>query len=116
MCAVEAARGRARAERSVTEPEIVLAESAHAAFHKGAHHFGLRARVGPVTDAWTVDLDAMADAVGPNTALVVASALQYPQGVVDPVAELAPLAAVLGASSHVDARTRGLVLPFAATD
>ncbi|MBC8483360.1 MAG: aminotransferase class V-fold PLP-dependent enzyme, partial [Actinobacteria bacterium] len=113
LCAVEAARERARAERSITEPEIVLAVSAHAAFHKGAHLFGLRTRVVPVTDAWTVDLDAMADAVGPNTALVVASAPQYPQGVVDPVAEIAEIAAGVGASCHVDACMGGLGLPFA---
>jgi len=113
---VEAARERARAERSVAEPEIVLAESAHAAFHKGAHLFGLQTRVVPVTDDWTVDLDAMADAVGPNTALVVASAPQYPQGVVDPVAEIAELAAGVGASCHVDACMGGFVLPFASIE
>ena len=116
LCAVEAARERARSERSVVDPEIVLAESAHAAFHKGAHLFGLRTRVVPVTDAWTVDLDAMADAIGPKTALVVASAPQYPQGVVDPVAEIAELAASVGASCHVDACRGGCVLPFAAIE
>ena len=116
LCAVEAARERARSERSVVDPEIVLAESAHAAFHKGAHLFGLRTQVVPVTDAWTVDLDAMADAIGPKTALVVASAPQYPQGVVDPVAEIAELAASVGASCHVDACMGGFVLPFAAIE
>ena len=116
LCAVEAARERARSERSVVDPEIVLAESAHAAFHKGAHLFGLRTRVVPVTDAWTVDLDAMANAIGPKTALVVASAPQYPQGIVDPVAEIAELAASVGASCHVDACMGGFVLPFAAIE
>ena len=116
LCAVEAARERARSERSVVDPEIVLAESAHAAFHKGAHLFGLRTRVVPVTDAWTVDLDAMADAIGPKTALVVASAPQYPQGVIDPVAEIAELAAGVGASCHVDAGRGGFGLPFAASE
>ena len=116
LCAVEAARERARSERSVVDPEIVLAESAHAAFHKGAHLFGMRTQVVPVTDAWTVDLDAMADAIGPKTALVVASAPQYPQGVVDPVAEIAELAASVGASCHVDACMGGFVLPFAAIE
>src|SRR6187401_1550257 len=41
QCAVLAARERGRIERGVTEPEIVLAESAHAAFHKSAHLFGM---------------------------------------------------------------------------
>ena len=113
LCAVLAARDRAMAERGLTDPEIVLPVSAHAAFHKGAHMFGLRTRTVPVTDGWTTDLDAMADAVGPDTALVVASAPQYPQGTVDPVPEVASMAAEVGASCHVDACMGGFVLPFA---
>ena len=113
LCAVEAARERAAAERNVVDPEIVLARSAHAAFHKAAHLFGLRTRVVPVTDDWTADVDAVADSIGPSTALVVASAPQYPQGVVDPVAEMAGLADSVGANCHVDACMGGFVLPFA---
>ena len=113
LCAVEAARERARAERGVTEPELVLATNAHAAFHKAAHLFGLEVRVVGVGDDWTADVEAMADMVGPNTALVVASAPPYPQGVVDPVIEIAELAATVGANCHVDACMGGFVLPFA---
>ena len=93
QCAVLAARERGRIERGVTAPEIVLAESAHAAFHKSAHLFGMTAVTTPVRDDWTADVDAMAAAVGPNTVLVVGSAPQYPQGVVDPIPEIAALAA-----------------------
>ncbi len=112
LCAVLAARERARAERGVTRPEIVVAESAHAAFHKAAHLFGLTLHKTPVRDDWTADVDAMAAAVNDHTALVVASAPQYPQGVLDPVADIAALAADAGASCHVDACMGGFVLPF----
>ena len=67
----------------------------------------------PVRDDWTADVDAMADAVGPNTVLVVGSAPQYPQGVVDPIPEIAALAASVDANCHVDACMGGFVLPFA---
>jgi glutamate/tyrosine decarboxylase-like PLP-dependent enzyme len=113
QCAVLAARERARIERGVTAPELVLAESAHAAFHKSAHLFGLRPITVPVRDDWTVDVDAMAAAVSPQTALVVGSAPQYPQGVVDPIPEIAALAASVDANCHVDACMGGFVLPFA---
>jgi glutamate/tyrosine decarboxylase-like PLP-dependent enzyme len=113
LLAVKAARERALTERGVTEPEIVLAESAHAAFHKGAHLFGLTVRSTPVTDDLTADVGAMAAEVGPDTALVVASAMDYPTGLVDPVPEIAALAASVGASCHVDACMGGFVLPFA---
>jgi glutamate/tyrosine decarboxylase-like PLP-dependent enzyme len=113
QCAVLAARERARAERGVTTPEIVLAESAHAAFHKAAHLFGMRTITTPVRDDWRADVEAMAAAVGPATALVVGSAPTYPQGVVDPIPDIAALAATVGANCHVDACMGGFVLPFA---
>jgi glutamate/tyrosine decarboxylase-like PLP-dependent enzyme len=62
LCAVKAARERAKAERGITEPEMVVAESAHAAFHKAAHLFGLRLHKVPVRDDWTADVEAMAAA------------------------------------------------------
>lgn len=115
LCGCLAARERAEAERGVAhgEGEIVLAESAHAAFHKAAHLFGLRVRKAPVKDDWTADVEAMADLVGSKTVLVVGSAPQYPQGVVDPIPELAALAQSVGANCHVDACMGGFVLPFA---
>ena len=112
LCAVKAARERAKAERGVTEPEMVVAESAHAAFHKAAHLFGLRLHKVPVREDWTADVDAMAEVVNERTALVVGSAPQYPQGVVDDIPAIAALAGTVGASCHVDACMGGFVLPF----
>lgn len=113
LCAVLAARERGRAERGVTAPEMVIAESAHAAFHKAGHLFGVTVRKTPVRPDWTADVDAMAAAVNENTVLVVGSAPQYPQGVVDPIPAIATLAAEVGANCHVDACMGGFVLPFA---
>ena len=113
LSAVKAARERGREERGITEPEMVVPASAHAAFHKAAHYFGLRLHKVPVRDDWRADVDAMAAHVGPSTVLVVGSAPQYPQGVVDPIPELAALAAEVGASFHTDACMGGFFLPFA---
>ncbi|MGI9053585.1 MAG: pyridoxal phosphate-dependent decarboxylase family protein [Ilumatobacteraceae bacterium] len=113
QCAVLAARERGRIERGITEPEIVLPESAHAAFHKSAHLFGMRVVNVTVLSDWTADVDAMAAAVGPNTVLVVGSAPQYPQGVMDPIPAIAEIAASVDANCHVDACMGGFVLPFA---
>jgi glutamate/tyrosine decarboxylase-like PLP-dependent enzyme len=91
----------------------VLAESAHAAFHKAAHIYGMTIRRAPVRADWTADVDAMADLVGPDTVLVVGSAPQYPQGVQDDVPAIAALAQSVDANCHVDACMGGFVLPFA---
>jgi sphinganine-1-phosphate aldolase len=112
LCGVLAARERAAAERGVTAPEIVLAESAHAAFHKAAHIYGMTIRRAQVRADWTADVDAMADLVGPDTVLVVGSAPQYPQGVQDDIPAIAALAQSVDANCHVDACMGGFVLPF----
>lgn len=108
-----AARERARAERGIERGEIVLPESAHAAFHKAAHLFGLTVRKTPVCADWTADVSAMAREVNRNTVLLVGSAPQYPQGVIDPIPEIAALAKTVDANCHVDACMGGFVLPFA---
>jgi glutamate/tyrosine decarboxylase-like PLP-dependent enzyme len=112
LVAVKAARDRAATERKITEPEMVLANSAHAAFHKAAHLFGVRARTVPVADDYRADVDAMAQHVNDRTVLVVGSAPQYTQGVIDPIPEIAELAASVDAWMHVDACMGGFVLPF----
>jgi sphinganine-1-phosphate aldolase len=112
LCGVKAARERHKAERGITAPEMIVAESAHAAFHKAAHLFGIRLHSVPVRDDWTADVDAMADLVNENTVLIVGSAPQYPQGVMDPIPEIAAVAADAGINCHVDACMGGFVLPF----
>ena len=112
LCAVLAARERGRKDRGVTAPHMVVAESAHAAFHKAAHLFGVRLTKTPVSTDWTADVGAMAAAVTPETVLLVGSAPQYPQGVVDDIPAIAALARSAGANCHVDACMGGFVLPF----
>jgi sphinganine-1-phosphate aldolase len=112
LMAVKAARERGRKERNVEQPNMVVPESAHAAFHKGAYYFGLEMRKIPVRSDWRADVDAMADAIDDDTVLVVGSAPQYPQGVIDPISDLAALASERDANFHTDACMGGFVLPF----
>jgi glutamate/tyrosine decarboxylase-like PLP-dependent enzyme len=112
LMAVKAARERGRAERDIEHGEIVVPTSAHAAFHKGGHYFGLDVIKVDVGPDYRADVSAMADAITDRTVLVVGSAPQYPHGVIDPIAELAPLAAAADANFHVDACMGGYVLPF----
>ncbi|MEZ5343771.1 MAG: aminotransferase class V-fold PLP-dependent enzyme [Acidimicrobiales bacterium] len=101
LCGVKAARERGRIERGITEPEMVLTESAHAAFHKAAHLFGIKVHKTKVRDDWTADVDAMANAMTDNTVLLVGSAPQYPQGVIDDIPAIAALAQSADANWNV---------------
>ncbi len=103
LLTVKAARERGRKERGITQPLMVLPTTAHAAFEKGASYFGVKSVRVPVKEGYRADPAAMAAALTPNTVLLVASAPQYPQGVIDPVGEIAALAADANVSCHVDA-------------
>jgi glutamate/tyrosine decarboxylase-like PLP-dependent enzyme len=112
LMAVKSARERARAERGVERAEMVIPISAHPAFAKAAHYFGLELKTAPLRDDLRVDVDAVAELLSPQTALVVGSAPNYPHGVVDPIPELAGLAAERGISFHTDSCLGGFMLPF----
>ncbi|MFF1835685.1 pyridoxal phosphate-dependent decarboxylase family protein [Streptomyces sp. NPDC058231] len=113
LLAVKTARDHARSERGVTEPQLLLPSTAHAAFHKAAAYLGLEPVVVPVDPAtYRADAAATAAAITSRTALVVASAPSYAHGVIDPVAEIAAAAADRGVLCHVDACIGGWILPY----
>ena len=93
---------------------MVIPTTAHAAFHKAAHYFGVEVimiDVDPVT--FRADPGAMADAIREDTVLIVGSAPSYAHGVIDPIPEIAAIAADRGLRCHVDACIGGWVLPYA---
>ena len=111
LVAVYVARELAR-ERGNSRPVVVTGVTAHPAFAKACHLLAVehvRVAVGP---DHRIDVDALADALDDRTALVVASAPNYPFGVIDPVEQIAALAADRGILCHVDACLGGLLLPF----
>ncbi|WP_405911883.1 aminotransferase class V-fold PLP-dependent enzyme [Streptomyces sp. NBC_00963] len=111
LLAVLTAREHALRTRGVTEPELVLPETAHAAFHKAAALFGLRTVVVPVDPlTYRVRVADLTAALSDRTALVVVSAPSYAHGVIDPVAEAAAEAARHGVLCHVDACIGGWYL------
>lgn len=114
LLAVQAARDGAVDLPIGSRPNMVLADTAHAAFLKAAHYFGVEARVVPVGDDFRADPVAMAQAMDESTVLVVASAPSYAHGVIDPVTEIAAAAVKRGVRCHVDACIGGWVLPWAA--
>jgi len=99
--------------RRVGDASMVIPTTAHAAFHKAAHYFGVEVimiDVDPVT--FRADPGAMADAIREDTVLIVGSAPSYAHGVIDPIPEIAAIAADRGLRCHVDACIGGWVLPF----
>lgn len=113
LLAVRAAVKRSEREgRRRERPNMVLPASAHAALEKAADYFGVESRRVPVATDWRADVGAMSERIDENTVLLVGSAPQYPQGVVDPIPQLAHVAARHGINLHVDACMGGVTLPY----
>src|SRR5215211_2344082 len=114
MLAVKTARDKARVEQpEITNPEMVLPKTAHAAFHKAAHYLSVKpvlVDIDPST--FQVRAEDMQKAITENTILLVASAPSYSQGVLDPIAEIGEIAQAKNLLLHVDACVGGLHLSF----
>lgn len=112
--AVKACRNQARAEgRLARGANLVLARSAHPAFDKAAGVLGLSVVRVPVAEDLRADPAAMADAITPETLMIVGSAPCFPYGLIDPIAELGAVARDTDTWLHVDACVGGYFAPFA---
>jgi sphinganine-1-phosphate aldolase len=96
-----------------TRPNIIKPETAHPAFAKAGHLFGVEVRVAPVDPVTTqVDVAWVRDHVDADTVALVGSASNYGYGTVDPITELGEIALDRGVGLHVDGCLGGFILPF----
>jgi sphinganine-1-phosphate aldolase len=111
--AVLAYREFAAQTRGVTRPNLVKPETAHPAFDKACHLFGVEVRTVPVDpDTTTVVPATIAAAIDDQTIAIVGSACNYPYGTVDPIEALGQVAIEHGVGLHVDGCLGGFILPF----
>jgi glutamate/tyrosine decarboxylase-like PLP-dependent enzyme len=114
MLAVKTARDHARATKPhIKAPEVILPVTAHAAFHKACHYLDVKKVLVPVdSKSFKADPDAIERAITPNTIQIVASAVSYGHGVLDPIPAIGAIAARHGLLFHVDGCIGGFLLPY----
>jgi sphinganine-1-phosphate aldolase len=113
LMGVKSARDRARVHHPrIRTPQMVVPVSAHPAFWKAAHYFGLEVVRVPLDDQFQIDMEAYRAAITPNTVLLVGSAPSLTLGMVDPIEKLGELAQERNIGLHVDACVGGFFLPF----
>ncbi len=112
-CGINAARQWAKDTKpEITEPEIVVPYSIHAAFSKWCHYTGIKIKRVPLGPDYRADVKAMEAAITPNTIFVAGSTPCWPYGLFDPVEEIAALAEKHGLWMHVDACIGGYQATF----
>jgi sphinganine-1-phosphate aldolase len=106
-------REHAHQTRGIDRPNVIKPETAHPAFDKACHLFGIELRRAPVDPETTqVDLSWVADHIDSETVAIIGSACNYGYGTIDPIADLSDLAIERGIGLHVDACLGGFILPF----
>ncbi|KAJ6498960.1 pyridoxal phosphate-dependent transferase [Mycena sanguinolenta] len=113
IMSVKTHRDWARAVKGITEPEIIIPSSAHAAFDKGAAYLKIKFHSVPV-DPFTrkVDLKAVKRAINPNTIMLVGSTINFPDGNQDDIEGLGKLAAKYKIGLHVDCCLGSFIVPY----
>ena len=99
-------------ERGITQPNVVMPETAHPALDKGAHYFGIELRKAAVTDQYVADMDSVRSLIDENTVALIGTAGTYPHGLIDPISELSDLALERGINLHVDGCLGGFILSW----
>jgi glutamate/tyrosine decarboxylase-like PLP-dependent enzyme len=111
--AMLAYREHAAQTRGITRPNVIKPETAHPAFDKACHLFGIELRRAPIDPLTTrADVGWIADHIDDQTVALIASACNYGYGTVDPIEELGALAQRRGVGLHVDGCLGGFILPF----
>jgi sphinganine-1-phosphate aldolase len=113
MLAMKTYRDRARQERGITRPEMIVPITAHAAFDKASQYFNIKTVHILVDENFRADVNAARKAITHNTVVIVGSAPSFPHGVIDPIGELSELAREHDIGFHTDACLGGFVLPWA---
>lgn len=113
LLAFKTYRDRALEEQGITAPEMITCTTAHAAFEKAAHYFGIKhVKVG-FNANYQIDLDEVRNKINKNTIAIVGSAPAFPHGIIDPIAQLSEIALYNNIGLHVDCCLGGFVLPWA---
>jgi glutamate/tyrosine decarboxylase-like PLP-dependent enzyme len=97
----------------VARANMIKPETAHPAFAKAGHLFGVDMKIAPVDPVTLqVDLEWVGQNIDANTVALIGSAPNYGYGTVDPITELGALALEHGVGLHVDGCLGGFLLPF----
>lgn len=113
LMACLSARQKAFHERGITEPEMILPETAHTAFHKAAQYFKIKLHlVDCPAPNYQVDTARVKRLINSNTVLLVGSAPNFPHGIIDDIKALSQLAVKYKIPLHVDCCLGSFLVPF----
>lgn len=113
LMACLAARQKAYYERGVTEPEMILPNTAHTAFRKAGEYFKIKIHLVSCPEpSYRANIPSVSRLINSNTILLVGSAPNFPHGIVDDISSLSKLALRHKIPLHVDCCLGSFVIAF----
>lgn len=112
LMACKAYRDRAKDLFNIVDPEMIIPETAHAAFDKAASYFKIKVRHASLGNDWKVNLKVVESLITRNTVMIVGSAPNYPHGIIDDIEGLGRLALKYNVGLHVDCCLGSFMMPF----
>lgn len=102
-----------RRKKGITEPEVIICETAHAALNKACDFYGVKLHWIDVAEKYQFNLEGVIKAINKNTVMIVTSGPNYVYGTMDPLAPLAKICKEKDIGLHLDACMGGFLVPFA---
>ncbi|CAG7829097.1 unnamed protein product [Allacma fusca] len=113
ILAVKAYRDYAVNVRGISNPEILVPKTAHAAFDKAAELLNIGIKHVPIcSTTMKVQLNVMKSMITKNTCMLVGSTPAFPHGCMDDIQGIAKLGLRYNIPVHVDACLGGFLLVF----
>ncbi len=113
VLACKAYRDYAREVKGISNPNMVVPTTAHAAFDKAASMLDIQIIHVPVDEkTQKVDLAKMRSRINRSTCMLVGSAPQFPHGSIDDIEGIAALGRKYDIPVHVDACLGGFLIVF----
>ncbi|MCL5437596.1 MAG: aminotransferase class V-fold PLP-dependent enzyme [Candidatus Thermoplasmatota archaeon] len=113
LLAMKTYRDHYRKTKGITEPEIIIPSSAHAAFLKACDYFCMKPVIVKLDENFTADTEQVKEKLSKNTVAIVGSMPSFPFGTFDPIGELSNIARENEIGMHVDACLGGFIDPWA---
>ena len=92
LLAIKTYRDMAKFNKNIKHPELIVPETAHAAFDKACQYFNIKMKHISVNRSFQADIGQVRKAVNKNTIAIVGSAPSFPHGTIDPIEEMSAIA------------------------
>lgn len=116
LLAFHYAREKAREEKGIMKPNILIAENAHYSLPRCARMLNIEVIKIPVTERGSIDTEVVRKKINNNTILVVGVLVTTELGIIDNLVGLDEIVSEHGTGLHVDAAIGGFIIPFLKTD